>query len=266
MRAPNPALVAAVRDVLTDRQGAPITGHELLDAVRARGVAVGNLRRCQEVVALLVEQGVPVASTSSEGRRDLLLEGATDVRGGEELCAVSGGVRLLGTAALALPPGLLTARDGCSAVRFVEQSVLGAPGGNCVAACLATVLGVDLAELPDLSPEGVEERIRSGSLSQPPGGWDPQDWAIAEHVRPLGLTVASIAPWCTEGGPYAFTRLDLEGLSIASAWSHRVPGHGHAVVALDGGIVWDPHPQRHMGVGPVYGWLIFEREGRRLRP
>ncbi len=150
---------------------------------------------------------------------------------------------------------------------FVEQSVLGAPGGNCVAACVASILGLTLDDLPDLSPEGVERRSAEGGLPPAPGGWDPQDWAVAEFVRERGLDVAAISPWCMEGGPYGFGRLDLSGLSIASAWSHRVPGCGHAVVALDGELLWDPHPQRHQGVGPVYGWLIFTTaSGERLRP
>lgn len=143
---------------------------------------------------------------------------------------------------------------------FIEQTVLG-HRGNCLAACVASILGITLAELPDLSPEGVEARIRSGELSRPPGDWDPQDWAVAEFVRERGLDVAAISPWCMEG------RLDLAGLSIASAWSQRLEGYGHAVVALDGDLLWDPHPQRHQGVGPIFGWLIFTTSGgERLRP
>ncbi len=150
-------------------------------------------------------------------------------------------------------------------MRYVEQrAVNGDPdSGDCLAACLASILDLDLDEVPNFSPAAMLKRYGE---QLPPEVEDLQDWAVAEWLRPRGFTAESISPWCAEGGEWAFPRVDVGGLLIASAWSPRLPDMAHAVVTLDGTLLWDPHPRRHLGIGPVFAWLIIEREGRRLRP
>lgn len=51
------------------------------------------------------------------------------------------------------------------------------------------------------------------------------------------------------------------GYWILSAASPRTDVN-HAVVCLDDKIVWDPHPQREMGVGEWRSWYKIERYPR----
>lgn len=51
-----------------------------------------------------------------------------------------------------------------------------------------------------------------------------------------------------------------EGYWILSAESPRLDGIHHSVVCHGPDIVWDPHPQREMGVGKWVSWYRIEKE------
>jgi hypothetical protein len=143
-------------------------------------------------------------------------------------------------------------------MKFVEQTITGL-GGNCIAACLASMLDLNLDDVPGFDVAAIAARH-----GWPPDDVDAQDWAIGEWLRPLGYHVATFGPWCDED--HWASRLDLSGLTLGSAWSVRIPDAAHQVVLLDGDLLWDPHPQRHLGVGPFYSFTVIERAGRRLYP
>lgn len=104
----------------------------------------------------------------------------------------------------------------------VVQTILTAPGGDCFPACIASILEMDLAEVPNYQGEHWQHHYHA--------------W-----LAPLGLAFLTtnipseelIASW---------PGMVLPGYTILAVDSPRHPGHLHAVVALDGVVVWDPHP------------------------
>jgi hypothetical protein len=112
----------------------------------------------------------------------------------------------------------------------VEQTIFTAPGGDCFPACLASLLELPLSEVPNHQGADWWERY--------------QEW-LAGLGRKLGyITCAEIAGEAPAGH------------AILGARSPRLDCL-HAVVCLDGAIVWDPHPQREMGVGAWFDWTVL---------
>jgi hypothetical protein len=110
-------------------------------------------------------------------------------------------------------------------MRPVEQTL----ADNCFDACLASVL-----ELPlDASPH------YKGN-----GNWIEHynAWLGTHGFRLVMLPEDEPAP---------------KGYHLAA---HRSPrgAHLHSVVVLDGEVVWDPHPERHMGLGERVRWDVLE--------
>lgn len=101
-----------------------------------------------------------------------------------------------------------------------DQTVFGYPDGNCLPACLASILEVPLEEIPHFGDEGWFERFN--------------DW-----LRPQGL-YAYLVAWAEWWAP--------EGIYILSGLSPRAEAEGkeylHAVVARGWEIIHDPHPSR----------------------
>ena len=114
----------------------------------------------------------------------------------------------------------------------VEQTKLSYPDGNCFAACLASVLEVALEEVPCFHGDGWLDRYN--------------EWLAPRNLVLINLTYAS-----AEGEPWY-----PAGYSLLAAKSPRGDWL-HAVVCLDGEVVWDPHPQREMGIGERKEWTIF---------
>jgi hypothetical protein len=90
--------------------------------------------------------------------------------------------------------------------------------GDCFAACVATILEVDLASLPNF-------------CARPPNVWFEEMQAYLE--KRFGLMLIGATP---ETAMY----LPDEHLFIASGPGPR--GHRHSVVFNSLGLVWDPHP------------------------
>ena len=110
---------------------------------------------------------------------------------------------------------------------FVDMQRVGVLGeGDCLMACVASILGVPLESLPAITSENGDQ-------------W----WSIfCGAARSHGFEVReSVDP--------------PAGYSIAVGPSPRWDGQeNHAVVALDGVIVHDPHPSRS-GVTSIIYWL-----------
>jgi hypothetical protein len=104
----------------------------------------------------------------------------------------------------------------------VTQTKFGYPDGNCMAAAVASVFELPLEDVPDLAT--------------------PRWLAVlAAYLEPLGL--------CPLASP-----VPVEGWSVVCGDGPR--GNLHAVVALDGAIVHDPHPDRS-GLLNAHHYIAF---------
>lgn len=118
----------------------------------------------------------------------------------------------------------------------VDQTKFGSADGNCLMACLASILECSLEELPELTP------------AHDDGSW----WnVVREAARERGW-------WAIYYGQESdqFPRVAPQGYAIAGGRSPRLP-EGHCVVALDGMIVHDPHPSRVGLDGPIEDWIVL---------
>lgn len=102
----------------------------------------------------------------------------------------------------------------------VDQSTFGVPGGNCLSACIASLLELPIADVPYFfdPEEGSHERL--------------QAWLKAKGF--FAHTVGWSAEWQAE-------LTSAAGYHIVCGKSARGP---HAVVGHGGEIVHDPHPSR----------------------
>jgi hypothetical protein len=112
----------------------------------------------------------------------------------------------------------------------VDQTKFGMPAGNCLAACVASILECPLADVPDLwEAEQAGKnwlRVLNQWLADRYGLW----YFTADPRRPdSGFTA-----WWSPGGHYV-----MGGQSPRPECTA-----GHACVAKDGNIVHDPHPSR----------------------
>ena len=116
----------------------------------------------------------------------------------------------------------------------VPQTILTAPSGNCFPACLASILELDLAEVPN---------------------FQGTDWQLQYHawLRPLGLAMLMTALPAGEQLE-RFADVVLPGYTILAVDSPRFAPLLHAVVALDGEVVWDPHPAAQPADYPALVW------------
>lgn len=115
----------------------------------------------------------------------------------------------------------------------VDQDKFGLPHGNCMAACVASVLELPLAEVPNFVDHG------------------DQWWAkLVEFLASRGFAVV----WCRREA-YACDQIDLSPM-IASGHFLIVSGQSprgdflHCVIEHRGKLVHDPHPSRAGIVNP----------------
>lgn len=111
-------------------------------------------------------------------------------------------------------------------MRPVDQTIFTVPGGNCFAACVASVLELSLADVPNFC-----DNMNAAWFT------DFRAW-----LRPRGLYAVSFKLAGKPGDPDAGWY--PEGLHIAGGPSPRYEGVLHAVVARGSAIVHDPHPSR----------------------
>lgn len=122
----------------------------------------------------------------------------------------------------------------------VEQTIFAPPLGNCYAACVASIFEVPLSAVPHpTADEGTDK-----------DGWARYTARMhREFFVPRGLAEITF--------PAPDNRWHPMGYAILGALSPRFEGELHAVVTLDGRIVWDPHPGRDQEVGERRDWTIF---------
>jgi hypothetical protein len=108
-------------------------------------------------------------------------------------------------------------------VRPVDQTTFGHPGGNCFSACVASLLGIPVACVPYFM----------GEPGEPGHVWAER---LAAWLAPRGLYAMHF-----EFPPDRPWKLWPKGYYILGGQS---PRGAHAVVALDGAVVHDPHPSR----------------------
>lgn len=166
--------------------------------------------------------------------------------------------------------------------RFVEQtSLYDGTGtlGNCVAACVASIFGVTIAWLE-------EKGIVPGSGFQDVAKWTSEHWPGLQYRERDFCRNYRVVEGDGRGGEddrweYDLPDPDLRPDAPCGYWiAHVVSPRGllkhgpyrgmpvqHAVVMRGGEMVWDPHPQRDMGVGQLVGmgWWVM-RDPMLLRP
>jgi hypothetical protein len=108
----------------------------------------------------------------------------------------------------------------------VMQTVTGR-GGNCMAACLASILELAITDVPnffDLAPDE-------------PGPW----WKVVrDWLRPHGFGIITLGFEKAE----SWDELCLDGYHIVSGKSPRLEGAHHSTVWHRGRMVHDPHPDQ----------------------
>ncbi len=103
----------------------------------------------------------------------------------------------------------------------IDQTEFG-PQGNCQSACLAMLLGIPLAEVPNFAAMEGDDSLKYVAQAK----WlHDRGWALITIVKWRAL------PWPPTKGFY-----------IAGGISPR--GNRHAVVYRDGELWHDPHPER----------------------
>lgn len=123
----------------------------------------------------------------------------------------------------------------------VDQTEIGVdnPRANCLMAAVASIVETSVADLPCIY--AAEER--------------GLDWfaVLRDAVQPFGKVPVV---YCNSEH---FPAIAPRGFHIACGQSPRDPDgkHGHAVVALNGKIVHDPHPTRAGLHGPITWWILL---------
>ena len=87
----------------------------------------------------------------------------------------------------------------------------------------------------------------------------PASWMRRAYVtQPPTLLPFKLVPvyYSVSGGP-DFPPIAPPGYHVAIGQSPRSDKHTHACVALDGKIVFDPHPTRAGFVGEIASWILL---------
>ena len=117
----------------------------------------------------------------------------------------------------------------------VEQSILAPPDGDCFRACVASILEMDLDQVPNFV------------------GMHPQEWfhALEEWLRHFGLGALYVR------ADEEFKTFAPPGFSVLSV-DLKDSDVGHCVVAKDGKIAWDPSPNRATNkVVNLRSWIVL---------
>jgi len=124
-------------------------------------------------------------------------------------------------------------------VKPVMQSRFGDGDGNCLMACVASILEVGLEDLPDLDEAGDEwhRALRDGVKAHRwECTWIHNTRSRTDRVAPYRYAIA--------GGP-------------SPRSDGKLDHPGHAVVCLDGVVVHDPFPCGTGLAGPIDTWYIL---------
>ena len=132
------------------------------------------------------------------------------------------------------------------AIRVIDQKITDERRGDCMIACIATVLGVDYDWRLDLLRESIEFLATQRQFG---GRWFDylQGWALGCGYHLRFETVPDEVP--------------VDALTIAGGPSPRGVKAGHAVVMVGAGpkVLHDPHPSRDGLAGDPDDWMWFDR-------
>ena len=134
----------------------------------------------------------------------------------------------------------------------VNQTKFGYPEGNCLMACVASILEVDLDALPDLFEECCTPLDDGEGVT-----WDDGNWwdVLQQSVRAHGWEAVYRGdhPEQHPGG-YA-----IAGGPGGRAFDEQGEDVGHCVVYVDGEMVHDPHPDKTGLSGPIEDWILLDK-------
>lgn len=116
----------------------------------------------------------------------------------------------------------------------VEQVHTAPPDGDCMRACLASILELPLEDVPNYHGSTWAMRY--------------QEWLNARNLMML--------TWAHSDGQDGQDAVTETGYAILCAKSPR-GDYNHAVVTYAGEIVWDPSPHRDDGIGSYVEWTIL---------
>jgi hypothetical protein len=121
------------------------------------------------------------------------------------------------------------AEDGALSMKPVDQTSFGAYEGNCFSACVASILELDLDDVPFFMGE--------------------EDWseALLKWCEDRRIAVDFSTQFPAPAGE----------ICIVGGESPRHPTRWHAVIMRDGALVHDPHPDRTGIVGPPWNWIAL---------
>ncbi len=126
-----------------------------------------------------------------------------------------------------------------------HQTLFGYPHGNCVEACVAAIVGVSVAEVPDPRADANLHTLNA-----------PQAFAYRWPAMEAWLAARGLSVIHGTGKPPAMVR--ASGMPwIATGPSPRNPkAYGHAVVYRGDSMTWDPHPSG-AGIKGQQGWHVI---------
>jgi hypothetical protein len=132
--------------------------------------------------------------------------------------------------------------------RGQTQTRLGKPWGNCLEAAIATAVGIDLDDVPDLRDGALHHGVTDSELAtlMHVRGEALRRWLAEQYNLLMVRGVGSKPPWLDLKGPDS-----LPVIWIATGPANR--GLTHAVVYADDKLVFDPHPSRD-GLEGVTRW------------
>ena len=134
----------------------------------------------------------------------------------------------------------------------VDQNKFDYPEGNCLMACIASIIEVELCDLPDLF-ERCTRQDENGIY------WDNADWwdvvleGLAVHGWEARAQVAVSDDYWPDG--YA-----IAAGPTGRAFDENGNDVGHCIVCLDGIMVHDPHPDRTGLQGLTEEWYLLNRK------
>lgn len=117
--------------------------------------------------------------------------------------------------------------DTLTAEAYVMQTRFGDPDGNCLEACIASITGIGIEEVPHFLGDDWAYQYRKWLFN---AGWHWQFFFVGEIPTPIGLV-------------------------IANGESPR--GLGHSVLYREVKLAHDPHPEGG-GILSVDSWIIIE--------
>jgi hypothetical protein len=139
----------------------------------------------------------------------------------------------------------------------VTQTLFGKAEGNCLAACVASILELDLADVPNFCADQSD-----GSWLRRLADWLAERALCAVHasfvdgdpgVVPAPEDLATMRAWM---------KLRRVGFAIVSGYTTR--GLSHSTVWFDGELVHDPHPSQDPLINVVDMVVIAHRDLRAL--